>query len=67
MIENKKYLDFIQHQTYDKIDPGEKIPIGRPHLTFRVVETASEPRLIDFVDCLFFPYRFYSENMKFRR
>ncbi len=47
MAENKKYVELIWHQKYDKLDKGEKIPIERPNLPFQVVETVNEPRAKD--------------------
>lgn len=45
MAENKKYVELIWHQKYDKIELGEKIPIEKPNLPFQTVETVSKPRI----------------------
>ena len=47
MAENKKYVELLWHQKYDKLDLGEKIPIEKPSLPFQVVETINEPRAKD--------------------
>jgi len=44
MAENKKYVELIWHEKYDKLDLGEKKPIERPNLPFQVVETINKPR-----------------------
>jgi len=46
MAENdKKYVELIWNQKYDKIELGEKIPIERPNLPFQIVETVNKPRI----------------------
>jgi adenine-specific DNA-methyltransferase len=42
---NKKYVELIWYQKYDKISLGEKIPIERPNLPFQVIETINKPRI----------------------
>jgi len=42
---NKKYVELIWNQKYDKIELGEKIPIERPNLPFQIVETVNKPRI----------------------
>jgi len=62
MAENKKYVELIWHQKYDKLEKGEKIPIEKPNLPFQVVETVNKPRLKDLEGGLFDPSQFYPEN-----
>jgi len=46
MTENdKKYVELIWNQKYDKIELGEKIPIEKPNLPFQIVETVNKPRI----------------------
>jgi len=46
MTENdKKYVELIWNQKYDKIKLGEKIPIEKPNLPFQIVETVNKPRI----------------------
>ncbi len=45
MAENKKYVELIWHQKYDKIDLGRKMPIEKPNLVLQKVETINEPRI----------------------
>jgi len=59
---NKKYVELLWSQKYDKIDLGEKIPIEKPNLPFQVVETVNKPRLKDIEGGLFDPGQFYPEN-----
>ena len=42
---NKKYIELLWSQKYDKIDLGEKIPIEKPNLPFQIVETVNKPRI----------------------
>ncbi len=44
MVNNKKYVELLWHQKYDKMDLGGKMPIERPNLPFQVVETINKPR-----------------------
>lgn len=62
MAENKKYVELIWDQKYDKLKKGEKIPIEKPNLPFQVVETVNKPRLKDLEGGLFDPSQFYPEN-----
>ncbi len=59
--ENKKYVELIWHQKYNKIELGEKLPIERPNLPFQVVETINKLRLKNIED-VFDPSQFYPEN-----
>ena len=62
MANNKKYVELIWDQKYDKLEKGEKIPIEKPNLPFQVVETVNKPRLKDLEGGLFDPSQFYPEN-----
>ena len=42
---NKKYVELLWHQKYDKLGLGRKIPIEKPNLPFQVVETVNKPRI----------------------
>ena len=42
---NKKYVELIWNQKYDKMELGEKIPIEKPNLPFQIVETVNKPRI----------------------
>ncbi|MEA2053610.1 MAG: site-specific DNA-methyltransferase [Candidatus Thermoplasmatota archaeon] len=46
MANNKKYVELLWHQKYDKMDLREKMPVERPNLPFQVVETINKPRRI---------------------
>ncbi|MHA2620992.1 MAG: site-specific DNA-methyltransferase [bacterium JZ-2024 1] len=45
MAENKKYVELLWHQKYDKLELGKKIPIERLNLPFQIVETVNKPRI----------------------
>ncbi|MEM3812110.1 MAG: hypothetical protein QXX98_03960 [Thermoplasmata archaeon] len=45
MAENKKYVELIRHQKYDKFEKGEKIPIEKPNPPFQTVEAVNKPRI----------------------
>ena len=67
MENNKKYVELLWADKYDKFEKGEKVPIEKPNLPFQVVETVNRPRLKDFEDGLFdssqiFPEDKYPEN-----
>ncbi len=62
MAENKKYVELLWADKYDKFEKGEKIPIEKPNLPFQVVETVNKPRLKDLEEGLFDPDKFYPEN-----
>jgi len=36
---NKKYVELLWADKYDKFEKGEKLPIEKPNLPFQVVET----------------------------
>jgi len=62
MAENKKYVELIWHQKYDKLEKGKTIPIERYNLPFQVVETINKPRLKDLEGGLFDTSQIYPEN-----
>ena len=45
MEENKRYVELLWYQKYDKINLGKKTPVDRPNLPFQVVETINKPRI----------------------
>jgi len=67
MENNKKYVELLWAEKYNKFEKGERVPIEKPNLPFQVVETVNRPRLKDFEDGLFdssqiFPEDKYPEN-----
>jgi adenine specific DNA methylase Mod len=62
MANNKKYVELLWADKYDKFEKGDKIPIEKPNLPFQVVETVNKPRLKDLEGGLFDPSKFYPEN-----
>jgi len=42
---NKKYVELLWHQKYDKLELGEKMPVERHNLPFQIVETVNKPRI----------------------
>jgi len=59
---NKKYVELLWANKYDKFEKGERIPIEKPNLPFQVVETINKPRLKDLEGGLFDPSQFYPES-----
>ncbi len=55
MAENKKYVELLWYQKYDKLDLGEKIPIEKPNLPFQTVETVNKPRIKGGITAPLFP------------
>jgi len=55
MVENKKYVELLWYQKYDKLDLGEKIPIEKPNLPFQTVETVNKPRIKGGITTSLFP------------
>ncbi len=53
MADNKKYVELLWAEKYDKYEKGEKTPIEKPNLPFQVVETINEPRAKDMSGGLF--------------
>ena len=62
MADNKKYVELIWAEKYDKLEKGEKLPIEKPNLPFQIVETVNKPRLKDLGGVLFDPSQFYPES-----
>ncbi len=55
MVDNKKYVELLWAEKYDKFDKGEKIPIEKPNLPFQVVETVNKPRIKGGITAPLFP------------
>ncbi len=55
MAENKKYVELLWAEKYDRFDKGEKIPIEKPNLPFQVVETINKPRIKGGITAPLFP------------
>jgi len=47
MPNDKKYIELIWADKYDKLEKGEKMPIERHNLPFQVVETGLAPVKLD--------------------
>jgi len=67
MENNKKYVELLWADKYDKFEKGERVLIEKPNLPFQVVETINKPRLKDLEGGLFdqsqiFPEDKYPEN-----
>ena len=62
MADNKKYVELLWAEKYDKYEKGEKKPIEKPNLPFQAVETVNKPRLKELEGGLFDPSQFYPEN-----
>jgi len=62
MADNKKYVELIWAEKYDKLEKGEKLPIEKPNLPFQVVETINKPRLKDLDGRLLDSSKFYPES-----
>ena len=60
MADNKKYIELLWHQKYDKYEKGGKIPIERSNLPFQTIETINEPRMREYEDT--FGREFYPKN-----
>ena len=48
MSENKKYVELIWNNKYDKFEKGNRNPIERPNLPLQVVETINESRMKEY-------------------
>lgn len=55
MAGNKKYVELLWAEKYEKFDKGEKIPIEKPNLPFQVVETINKPRIKGGITAPLFP------------
>jgi len=52
---NKKYVELLWADKYDKFEKGEKLPIEKPNLPFQVVETINKPRIKGGITVPLFP------------
>ena len=52
MENNKRYVELLQANKYDKFEKGERIPIEKPNFPFQVVETINKPRLKNLGGCI---------------
>lgn len=55
MEENKKYVELLWHQKYNKVELGKKTPIEKPNLPFQTVETIDKPRIKEGITAPLFP------------
>jgi len=62
MPNDKKYVELIWADKYDKHEKGEPAPTERPNLPFQVVETVNKPRQKDIEDGLFDADQVYPEK-----
>lgn len=66
MENNKKYVELLWADKYNKFEKGERMPIEKPNLPFQVVETINRPRLKDLGEILdqlkYYPESKYPEN-----
>ena len=62
MKDNKKYVELIWQQKYDRFEKGHKIPIEKPNLPFQVVETINKPRIKGGYAVPLFPEDKWPEN-----
>ena len=62
MKDNKKYVELLWADKYDKYEKGNKNIIEKPNLPFQVVETINKPRLKDLEGGLFDSGSFYPES-----
>jgi len=59
---DKKYVELIWYQKYDKLDLGEKLPIERPNLPFQIVETVNKPRIKNGQQQFLYPENQWPQN-----
>ncbi|MCL0098313.1 site-specific DNA-methyltransferase, partial [Dehalococcoidia bacterium] len=62
MPDNKKYVELLWAEKYDRYEKGEKKPIEKPNLPFQVVETVNKPRIKGGYTISLFPEDEYPEN-----
>jgi len=62
MAENKKWVELLWVDKYDRLEKGERIPIEKPNLPFQVIETVNKPRLKDLESGLFDSSQYYPES-----
>ena len=62
MENNKKYVELLWEDKYDKFEKGERVLIEKPNLPFQIVETINRPRLKDLEGGIFNPSQYYPES-----
>jgi DNA modification methylase len=62
MENNKKYVELLWADKYNKFERGEILPIEKPNLPFQVVETINRPRLKDLEGGLFDSSQIFPED-----
>jgi len=65
MTDNKKYVELLWAEKYDKYEKKGKKPIEKPNLPFQTIETINEPRMKEYEDTFgkeFYPKKEYPEN-----
>ena len=62
MPDNKKYVELLWAEKYDRYEKGEKKPIEKPNLPFQVVETVNKPRIKGGYTISLFPEDEYPAN-----
>lgn len=62
MAENKKYVELLWAEKYDKLEKGEKMPIEKPNLPFQTVETINKPRIKGGAQQFLYPESEWPEN-----
>jgi len=62
MLENKKYVELIWYQKYDKLELGKKTPIEKPNIPFQTVESVNKPRIKGGITISLFPEDEWPEN-----
>jgi adenine-specific DNA-methyltransferase len=62
MGNNKKYVELLWADKYDKFEKGKKYPIERPNLPFQKVETVNKPRLKELEGGIFDAFQVYPEE-----
>jgi len=62
MGNNKKYVELLWADKYDKYEKGKKISVDRPNLPFQKVETINKPRLKELEGGIFESSQIYPEE-----
>ncbi len=62
MTDNKKYVELLWAEKYDKYKKGKKIPIEKPNLPFQIVETINKPRIKGGMQQFLYPEDQYPPN-----
>ncbi|MCG2821121.1 MAG: site-specific DNA-methyltransferase, partial [Candidatus Atribacteria bacterium] len=55
MENNKKYVELLWADKYDKFEKGERVLTEKPNLPFQVVETINKPRIKGGIIASLFP------------